>query len=134
MLYDMDIRVCRTPDGYKCEYCVPDEGEPITFYPSREALWREHLFCNVLNWVNEKLAPAHWLRVSRSKCGSTWAELVMDESKLTEQERTMLLTQQLKSIDGQPAYESSLDGGTNWLVPFMPSKSQVVKEMESISI
>ena len=31
-LLDMDIYLCHTPDGYKCEHCVPDNGEPVVLY------------------------------------------------------------------------------------------------------
>lgn len=32
-----------------------------------ESLWQDHLFEPFLRWVNEELAPAHWLQVSRTQ-------------------------------------------------------------------
>ena len=120
-LFDMDLYPSRTPDGYKCDQCVPDEGESVALFPTREALWQDHLFAPFLKWVNEKLAFARWLRISclgpAGDRGSTWAELIRDENELSKPDRTLLLMQELKCVDGQPAYEGGAEGVTNWVIP-----------------
>lgn len=126
-LFDMDLYPCHTPDGYKCEFCVPDNGESATLFPSREALWQDHLFAPFLKWVNEKLAPARWLQVScTGNRGSTWAQLILDESELSKPDRTLLFIQQLKRVDGQPVYDGGQEGITNWLVSLKPESKQRV--------
>jgi hypothetical protein len=45
-----------------------------TTWPTREALWQDQLFEPFLKWVNERLAPATWLRLYGTK-GGTWAKL-----------------------------------------------------------
>jgi len=120
-LISLDAYPFHMPDGYKCELCVPDCGESSVLYPSREALWQDHLFDPFLKWVNEKLAPARWLQIScTGNRGSTWAQLIRDESELSKPDRTLLLMQQLKRLDGQPAYDGDSEGGRNWLVSLKP--------------
>ena len=101
--------------GYKCDFCVHSEGEAATLFPTLEALWQDHLFEKFLKWVNEKLLPARWLRVSRCGVG-TWAELILDESKLSESDRTLLFMHQPKKIKGRRVYESGLGEDKNWLI------------------
>ncbi len=48
----------RVPDGYICTQCQPEYKR---VFPDRVALWTDHLFETLLTWVNEELAPAHWL-------------------------------------------------------------------------
>ena len=116
-LFDMDLYLSRTPDGYKCDQCVPDEGEPVALFPTRAALWQDHLFAPFLKWVNEKLASARRLRISRWGCGSRCAELILDESKLSEPKRTLFFMHQPKQIGGQRVYESSSGDDKNWVIP-----------------
>jgi hypothetical protein len=61
-----------TADGYYCAFCIP---EYRTYYASREALWQAELFEPFLDWLNNKLFPATWLGLNRTK-GATWAELL----------------------------------------------------------
>jgi len=63
-LIDLDAYLCHTPSGYTCEFCGPDGSESVALFSSREALWQDHLFDHFLKWVNEKLAPARWLKIS----------------------------------------------------------------------
>lgn len=111
-------------DGYKCELCVPDDGKSAAQFPTRDALWQDHLFAPFLKWVNEKLAPARWLQISCIRsCGdrrATWAQLIENESELTEPDRTLFLMQQLKRVDGQPVYDGRTEGVTNWSVSLKP--------------
>ena len=46
--------------GYFCTLCVP---EARVLYPSREALWRDHLFETFFEWVNDKLLKARWIGI-----------------------------------------------------------------------
>jgi hypothetical protein len=41
--------------GYVCDMCEPEDRN---VFPTREALWRDHLFEPFLEWINEKLAKA----------------------------------------------------------------------------
>jgi hypothetical protein len=64
---------------------VDEDGVRAMIFPSREALWTDHLFEPFLKWVNEKLAPARWLGIFRmSDEGATWAELMREESAMEE--------------------------------------------------
>jgi hypothetical protein len=123
-LFDMDLYPSRTSDGYKCDQCMRDEGESVALFPTRVALWQDHLFAPFLKWVNEKLYSARWLRISclgpAGDRGCTWAELIHDESELSKPDRTLLLMQQLKHVDGQPAHEGGAEGVTNWVIPLKP--------------
>jgi hypothetical protein len=124
VLFETDLYPCQTPDGFKCTLCEPDEGKSAAFYPTREALWQDHNFARFLKWVNEKFASARWLRISCiNDRGSTWAELIQSESKLSEQDRTLILMQNLKRLDDQPVDDGDPDGVTNWLIPLRPEIS-----------
>lgn len=62
--------------GYFCTLCVL---EARVFYPSREALWRDHLFETFLEWVNDKLLKARWIGIYGShEIGGTWVKLLTD--------------------------------------------------------
>jgi hypothetical protein len=43
-------------DGFYCNLCVP---EAQVAYPSREALWQNHLFEPFADWLANKLVPAN---------------------------------------------------------------------------
>ena len=63
-----------TSNGYICSLCDPALCEPvgIATYPSRELLWRSHLFEPFLDWVNNNLAKAPWIEIygSIGNCAS----------------------------------------------------------------
>jgi hypothetical protein len=126
ILIDLDAYPVHTPAGYKCKCCAHDGNESATIFSNREVLWQDHLFAPFLKWVNEDLAPARWLQVSciGDDRGITWAQLIRDESELPKPDRTPFLMlkfmQQLKRIDGQPAYEGGTEGISNWLIPLKP--------------
>jgi hypothetical protein len=46
------------PGGYICSQCKPEYKR---VFPDLVALWTDHLFEELLKWVNEDLAPAKWL-------------------------------------------------------------------------
>jgi hypothetical protein len=47
-------------------------------HPTREALWRENVFGDLLTWINEDLAHATHLAMWGSADDATWAQLVRD--------------------------------------------------------
>ena len=67
----------RHGDSYVCELCI-DKGH--VSFPSREAIWRDHLFEPFLEWVNQRLAQAHWLDL-HDWGGSTCAQLAVDRAE-----------------------------------------------------
>ncbi len=72
MLISLDAIPESSPIGYRCTLC---ENAHST-WPTREALWRDHLFEPFLEWVNERLAPASWLRLYGTEGGGIrWAKL-----------------------------------------------------------
>jgi hypothetical protein len=117
-LIDYDAYMHQVSGGYKCDLCVHENGESAELFPTREALWLDHLFLPFLKWVNETLVYAHWLRISCiNDRGCTWAKLIQNEEKLSEPDRTLNLMQQLKRLDDRPVYDGDPDGVTNWLLP-----------------
>jgi hypothetical protein len=81
MLISLDAYIARAAGGYQCQLCLSDHPESPELFPSREALWIDHLFEPFLKWVNEQLAPAHWLQISGSSDGGiTCAQLIQEES------------------------------------------------------
>lgn len=116
MLSSLEASPFHTAEGWKCRQCVIENSDSAKLFPSRESLWRDHLFEPFLRWVNEVLAPARWLRVSRTK-GATWAELIRDESALSKPSTTLHFIQQLKRIDGGSAHDSNTEAVSNWLIP-----------------
>ena len=70
-LYEADLSEYRTPDGqYYCGLC--EEADKITYYPSREAQWEQHIFEEMLVWGNENLGyPLRRDKPARLNFGST---------------------------------------------------------------
>jgi hypothetical protein len=68
-----ESRPRRVPNGYVCDLCVPGKQ---TISPSREALWLDHVFEPLRDWVNNALASADAVAVSGDPDGGTWAKLV----------------------------------------------------------
>jgi hypothetical protein len=63
--------------GYICEHCKPEQR---TIFPDMEALWRDHLFEQLLEWVNGKLAVADAVGLYGSPLdGWPHAELVSND-------------------------------------------------------
>ncbi len=113
-----------TLGGYQCKHCVHEDGKQVMMFPSREALWKDHLFEPFLQWVNEVLAPARWLQLSSiGEYGSTWAQLLRDEIASSESNHTLHLMQQLKRLDGKPIYDGGAEGVTNWIISLKPDTS-----------
>ena len=49
-----------TSNGYVCSLCLPKARK---VYPSRELLWRDHLFEPFLDWTNGTLVKAPWIGI-----------------------------------------------------------------------
>ncbi len=85
MLTSIDVDPLHTPDGYVCRQCrdYPDKpengGDKATRFPTRYALWEDHLFKPLKNWVNNKLSSAKWLRLSGENNNFTAADLTYDD-------------------------------------------------------
>lgn len=62
----------RVSEGYN--YCLC-EDTPLTIYPSREALWVDHVFEPFLKWVNEELTQQNWLSIDGASGYITSAHL-----------------------------------------------------------
>ncbi len=59
--------------GFFCEACPPDARR---MFADRPALWADHLFDPLLEWVNDSLARAKWLALHGSPEWATWARLL----------------------------------------------------------
>ena len=59
--------------GFFCERCLTDARRA---FADRPALWADHLFDPLLEWVNEDLARAKWLALDGSPGWATWARLM----------------------------------------------------------
>jgi hypothetical protein len=102
-LFDLDIEVKRTSEGYTCQRC--DVEEQVIF-PSREDLWRDHLFEPLLVWVNEKLAIARGIRIA-SDGGCTWAKLMATLDESLNDDPNLWLLKNLKPLNrGDQIYQS----------------------------
>lgn len=66
------VDVGSVPGGRTCTACPPDERQ---VWPDREALWREHLFEPLLEWINGPFAQADDVALYGRKGGSTHAQL-----------------------------------------------------------
>ena len=74
-LFCEEARPKETSTGYVCWICEA-EGKHRTF-PTIEALWRNHLFRPLEDWITTKLADAQAVALCRSDSGgTTWARLV----------------------------------------------------------
>lgn len=114
LLADFDAVAQRLAQGYVCTLCQP--GSDV--YPTRAALWRGHVFEPFLAWVNDRLAPARWLRLfSLGEDGSSGAALLCDESELEVADPGLLLASRLKNLSNEPMYRPDTDPLKIWVVP-----------------
>lgn len=114
LIADFEAHPHHTPLGYVCDLCEPAAR---VVYRTRTDFWRRHVFESFLDWVNNMLAPARWIRLScLGDDGSTWAKLIREEGELQKRDTTPQLFQQLKRVDGRPAYSGGAEGVTNTLI------------------
>lgn len=124
MLSSLEASPFHTAEGWKCRQCVLESGDSAELFPSRDSLWRHHLFEPFLRWANEELAPARWLRVSCTG-GATWAELIRDESALSGPSATLHAIQQFKRIiNVGSANDGRATVVSEWLIPLVRQGAQ----------
>ena len=71
LLYSNESVTKGTQSGYVCTLC-----DAPTHYPSREALWREHDFDALGDWLRSNVLNHPRLEFHSYKGGGTWACLV----------------------------------------------------------
>jgi hypothetical protein len=77
MLISFEALLKQVPGGYRCRLCLP---EAQRVWPSREALWLDHLFDPFLDWVNTELVHAQRLGLYETEGGGVrWARLLGDD-------------------------------------------------------
>lgn len=72
-LIDFDTSPVPVPASgcYRCDFCV----DSVRIWPTREALWQDHLFDPFLSWVNEELAHSSQVLLYGKPDEITWARL-----------------------------------------------------------
>lgn len=74
-----DAAPLRVGGGYRCSFC--EDQRITTVYPSRVALWEEHVFEPLMAWINKELT--NLVRIDfcqTSNGGISWVDLVQDEA------------------------------------------------------
>ena len=104
----------RVTGGYACEWQANEEQTP---FPTREALWQDHIFEPLLKWVNMKLAPARWIRMyQKQDVGWIGASLInSDEDRYREGELSLLGG--LLDLNGQRLIEPGRGCAEFWFYP-----------------
>jgi len=73
-----DISEQRTSSGrYFCKMCEPERRE---LFPTRFALWEDHIFQPIMNWANNNLLKTQWVCLFQYGQGSTMAQVVDEKS------------------------------------------------------
>jgi len=71
----------QTPSGqYFCEACKPKNRK---LFPTRFALWEDHIFKRILSWATDNLLNTKWLCLFQYE-GTTWAKIVDENNLLKE--------------------------------------------------
>lgn len=73
LLLSLDVVPIDHGGEWGCEIC-DKEGRPDRF-KTRGALWRNHLFDQLEEWIVERLAAAAEVEYHKFGTGSTWARL-----------------------------------------------------------
>ena len=74
-LFSEEVRPEKSHGGFVCAICERESKHRI--FPTLEALWLDHLFRPLEDWINTKLAVAQAVALYRTDHGgSTWARLV----------------------------------------------------------
>lgn len=79
-LIDLDTWPQPVPSGYRCTSCM----DFVRNWPTREALWQEHLFDPFLLWVNEELAHSSQVLLYGRPGEITWARLGHENDSSSE--------------------------------------------------
>ena len=56
---------------YCCDLCPPENRE---FFSSKQALWENHCFEQLLEWINDDLVESRWVALFQIG-GCTWVEI-----------------------------------------------------------
>lgn len=101
-LLDLDIAPRHHPFGFVCEFC---DDKTRQIFKTRADLWRDHIYEELLTWVNTGLAPANWLRLSHiGTNGTSWASLIRSPDELSRADPNETLLRNLVRIDGEPCF------------------------------
>ncbi len=74
-------QIARVRGGYVCTQCLPESRK---VFPDRFSIYADHLFERLLDWVNDDLAKAKWLKLSGRPGDMTWVELKTELPEATE--------------------------------------------------
>lgn len=88
-VWDNDCLVKRVREGFYCGLVMPEFS---AFYPTREALWIDHMFEPFLEWMNDVPAKAEVLRLSIGSWGSC-AEFLSADGKRVRRCQEVVETQ-----------------------------------------
>lgn len=98
-LFDQDIcPTQRVGEGYVCNYMKPTVRE---IFPTKEDVWRDHVWEEFVLWINQRLYPARWLRLAQTH-GVGSANLFVQEQDLYRMTRGLEILAQLTGRDGKP--------------------------------
>lgn len=121
-ILDLVIHLERSPLGYYCGLQYPDQRQ---FFATRSAIWQSVLFEPFLDWVNQDLAPARWLRFFRFGLGSSSASLIYSEEDIQRPDPAMRLVASLKNIDDLPICVPGRDDINVWVVSLRGEEREV---------
>lgn len=116
-LTDLDVALRHRRDGYFCAMCDTAERE---YFPTRQALWIDHLFEPFLGWVNDKLAPARWLRLVTIGGASRAASLLRLDEERGKPDPALRLFAGLRDLSGERCFEPGRDEVEVVIVPLRP--------------
>lgn len=77
----MEAYTKKTHEGYICSECH-SYGEDLRVFPTREALWIDHVFVPLLREVNEKIAPAEHIEFHEDS-GCSYVKFVREGETTT---------------------------------------------------
>lgn len=85
----LDCMPVQHPDGWECSMC--EKGHQQSF-PTCEAIWQDHIFNPLKQWINETLATSQALVLgSTGNNGATWARLLPKDGRLGKGEHAIPL-------------------------------------------
>jgi hypothetical protein len=94
-----DVYEQRTSSGqYFCKECIPEYKK---LFPTRFALWEDHVFQPMLKWSTNNLLKTKWLCLFQTHGnGITWARMV-DENNLLKEMQDETLFKAIPIMKGQ---------------------------------
>jgi hypothetical protein len=77
LLLSVDLEAKSTGAGWHCEVCEPDGRAN---FDTLEALWVDHLFNPLADWLRTVLVPGRFLVLEcTAECGATWVSVSREE-------------------------------------------------------